>query len=147
MSNRKQSSSTNWSKALLPLIGLIAVAIAGLLAYALSTPIEEFLLNNIANLPTDGSMRIVSGIAIFVLILLIFGILYALVAPKPKTVHESKLKEEITKQRSTEKQQRQAKRQNQQQQQMRMSASTQRAAKSQNQAQRSGKNKPRPKQK
>lgn len=136
MSNRKQSSS----RALLPLFGLIAAVVAGGLAYLLSAPLENLLISNIPDLPADGSMQLVSGIAIFVLILMVFGILYAVVAPKPKTVHESKLKDEVTKQRSAQKQQRAAVRQNQGQ---RRPNSQGQGAKTQ--GQKSSQGKPRPK--
>ncbi len=94
------------SKALAPIIGLIALVVAGAGAFFLSTPIETLLLENIAGLPINGTMQIVAGIGIFVLILMVFGLLYALIAPKPKTVHESELKREIDARRANQKQQR-----------------------------------------
>jgi len=99
------------SKALLPVFGFIALVVAGAGAFFLSTPLETLLLDNIAGLPVDGTMQIVAGVVVFLVILMVMGLLFALVAPKPKTVHESQLKKEVDARRTQQKRQRQAKRQ------------------------------------
>lgn len=99
------------SKALAPIVGLIALVVAGAGAFFLSTPVETLLLENINGLPVDGTMQIVAGVGIFLLVLMVFGLLYALIAPKPKTVHETELKREIDARRANQKQQRKVNRQ------------------------------------
>jgi|GEM_PF-2678523 len=106
-----KSSSTNWSQVMLPLMGLVAIVFAGAGAFFLSPTVENLLLDNIAGLPVDGTMQLVAGVGVFLLILMVFGLLYAIVAPKPKTVHETQLKKEVEVRRNQQKQQRMANRQ------------------------------------
>ena len=103
-------SSSGGSNALLPIFGLIVLILAGAGAFFLSTPIENLLLDNVSGLPVDGTMQIIVGVVLFVVILMVFGLLYAMIAPKPKTVHEAQLKKEISARRTVEKRQRQARR-------------------------------------
>lgn len=106
-----KSSTTNWTSVMLPIMGLVALIFAGASAFFLSVPAENLLLDNIAGLPADGTMQIVAGIGIFLLVLMVFGMLYAMVAPKPKTVHETQLKKEVEARRAQQRQARMANRQ------------------------------------
>ncbi|GAB4526421.1 MAG: hypothetical protein OHK0046_43180 [Anaerolineae bacterium] len=93
MSNRRRSK--NPINAFLPLMGLLMLIALGAIAFVLSEPLHELLLENVADFPADNSGRLTVGGFIFTLLLMLSAMLYALFAPKPeKTVNEAQLMKE-----------------------------------------------------
>lgn len=91
----KKKQGTNWTKALLPIIGILVILIAAGVAYVASAPVFELLLANFPEFPNDEGLQIVVGVGIFLVIMTIFAIVYSLIAPKPTyTVTEAELSKE-----------------------------------------------------
>ncbi len=86
----------SWRKILLPVMGFILIACAGAISFALSLPATQFVRSKIQGLPEDEiGIQVVVGFSIFLVIVTVFAVLYAMLAPKPpKMVSESALDKE-----------------------------------------------------
>jgi uncharacterized ion transporter superfamily protein YfcC len=81
--------------ALLPVLGLFLLGAAGAIAWVLSEPFADFLVLNLSGIPDTPEMQIVAGVIIFLVIVLLYGFLYAIFAPKPQqSVSEAQLDRE-----------------------------------------------------
>ncbi len=67
----------------LPILGLLMIVSLGAVAFVLSGPAHDLLIDNIANFPDDQTTQYMVGGAVFVLLTLVAGMLYAIGAPKP----------------------------------------------------------------
>lgn len=83
-----------------PIIGLIIAAIAGAVAFFGAPPLYElirvnFLQNATVSLPPVNQMEIIVGVMIFMVIVMLFGLVFALFQPKtPRSITEQGLLEE-----------------------------------------------------
>jgi phosphotransferase system glucose/maltose/N-acetylglucosamine-specific IIC component len=82
-----------------PIIGLIIAAIAGAIAYFAAPPAYELIranfLQNATGLPPVDQMELLIGVMIFLVIVMLFGLLFAAFQPRtPKAVTERGLLEE-----------------------------------------------------
>lgn len=81
--------------AYLPVLGLFLAVALGAVAYVLSAPVHELLIDNIADFPTETEIQYVVALILFGVLVLFAGLIYAAFAPKPpKTVSEADLKKE-----------------------------------------------------
>ena len=79
----------------LPAIGLILIVCFAAIAFVASEPLTEVLRENMAEVPDDEEVSYVVGFIVFLGLLLITGLLFAMFAPKPpKMVTEQELKKE-----------------------------------------------------
>jgi len=92
----KEAEKRDWQKALLPLVGLILIATAAAIAWALTDVAYDFLLSNVDGVPADSDeMRLVVGGVLFFIVVMFYSLIYAAIAPKPKaTISESELDRE-----------------------------------------------------
>lgn len=82
-------------RAFLPVMGLVLLVTLGVMAYFLSEPVHELLMDNLQGVPADEEVRYVVAAVMFVVMMMVVGMIYAAFAPKPaKTVTESQLKRE-----------------------------------------------------
>ncbi|NJL57419.1 hypothetical protein HC928_21480 [bacterium] len=82
-------------KAFLPVMGFLLLIVLGVMAYFLSEPVHELLMDNLDGVPADQEVRYLVGAVLFVVMTMVVGMVYAAFAPKPsKTVTESQLKRE-----------------------------------------------------
>lgn len=82
-------------KAFLPVMGFLLLIVLGVMAYFLSEPVHELLMDNLDGVPADEEVRYLVGAVLFVVMTMVVGMVYAAFAPKPsKTVTESQLKRE-----------------------------------------------------
>jgi hypothetical protein len=80
---------------LLPFLGLILAVALGAIAWVLSEPVQELVVDNIRDFPADQQGQIIVTGGLWVLLLLFSGLLYTLFAPKPtKLISEKHLKHE-----------------------------------------------------
>ncbi len=82
-----------------PIIGLIVAAIAGAIAYFGASPAYELirtnLLQNATGLPPVEQMELLVGVMIFLVIMMLFGLVFAAFQPRtPRAVTERGLLEE-----------------------------------------------------
>lgn len=85
----------NWMKALMPVFGVIFIGAAAAIAWVLSEPLYQYLLNNVAGIPNQPEIQLAVGVVIFLLFIMVFSLVYAALAPKPtKTVKEAELERE-----------------------------------------------------
>ena len=85
----------SWRTILLPLMGFIIAACSAGIAYALSFVATPFVRQRIQGLPDDDGIQIVIGLSIFLVLIALFAIMYAIFAPKPtKMISESQLDKE-----------------------------------------------------
>lgn len=96
MSNEEKR--VNWQRVLRPLIGLILGAVAGVIAFIVSEPAANYLMNNTSVAITADQFdifRAAIGFMVFVVFILIFAALFAALAPKPsKLISEAQLDKE-----------------------------------------------------
>jgi len=79
----------------LPVIGLFMIVALGAIAFVLSTPVHELLMDQISDFPEEQEVQYVVGVVIFLLLVLVMSLIYAAFAPKPaRTVSEKELKQE-----------------------------------------------------
>ncbi len=92
---RMRQGGTNWQKVLMPVMGLLLFGCAAAIGFALSEPATDFVRSNVGNIPPGPEIQAAVGFGIFLILLLIFGAVYALFAPKPdKIISESELAKE-----------------------------------------------------
>lgn len=95
MSTGDEKQPTNWGRVLTPVIGLVILVVCIGVGYVLSGPAFSLLKERVPSLPSSSEMQMLVGGGISVVLLLVFGMLYAMVAPKPeKTVSEAQLDKE-----------------------------------------------------
>lgn len=86
---------TNWTKALLPVFGFILVGAAAAIAWVLSEPLYQLIRANVAGIPDVPELQIVAGVVVFLVLVLFYGLLYSVFAPRPpKMISESELDRE-----------------------------------------------------
>ncbi|MCU0514401.1 MAG: hypothetical protein MUE40_17755 [Anaerolineae bacterium] len=93
----KQSKGRNWQRILLPVVGLLLITASGIIAYILSTPVANFLRANLAAFPRENTqaVQLAVAFAIFLILIAIFGTIYASIVPKPpKGITETELDKE-----------------------------------------------------
>lgn len=79
----------------LPVLGLVMAVAIGAVAFVLSGPVHELLMENLDNVPADQEVQYVVGGVLFLVMLLFAAMIFAAFAPKPaKTVSEMELKKE-----------------------------------------------------
>lgn len=107
----KKKGITN--NALMPLFGLLLVLALGAIAFVASAPIHELLLENVDGdtIPEDTEVQYVIAAGLFLMLLALVSMIYAMFAPKPdKIVPEAELKKEkaeVERQRRMQKRKRQ----------------------------------------
>jgi hypothetical protein len=79
----KKARGRSWNRIFAPLFGLLLAIASGAIAYVLSAPAYEFVLDRMPDVPAGPEVQLVVGIVIFILCLGIFSGIYAIVAPKP----------------------------------------------------------------
>lgn len=86
----------SWRKILLPVMGFIILACSGAISYALSFPATQFVRQRVEGLPEDEiGIQVVVGFSIFLVLIGVFAIFYAMLAPKPsKMISENQLEKE-----------------------------------------------------
>ncbi len=90
-----EREKTNWGRVLTPVIGLAVLVICIGIGLALAGPAFAELKVRIPTLPRDENFRFVIAGGISLVLLLVAGMLYAVVAPKPEqTVSEAVLDKE-----------------------------------------------------
>lgn len=93
MDDEKQS--TNWGRVLTPIIGLAVLVICIGIGYVLSGPAFAELKLRVPTMPRDPAIQWVVAGGISLVLLLVVGMFYAMVAPKPEqTVSEAQLDKE-----------------------------------------------------
>jgi membrane protein implicated in regulation of membrane protease activity len=93
MSNDGSNKSS--LNAFLPVIGLLLALALGAVAYVLSGPAHDFLMQNVSGVPDQPEVQYVVAGVLWLLLLLLSGMIYAMFAPKPtKTASEAQLKKE-----------------------------------------------------
>jgi short subunit fatty acids transporter len=109
---KKINTGPNWQKILTPILGFVLVALGGIVGALLSPRITRILHDNIKSFPQAESMQpqmqVVVGFGIFIILLLVMYVVYAMIAPKPvATTNEAELdkekKEKILEQARTKK--------------------------------------------
>lgn len=81
--------------AFLPLFGLVLIIAFGAIAYVLSEPLTTLLRENVDGIPAEQEVQYVVGGVIFLVMLMLSGMMYAMFAPKPQLrVTEAELKKE-----------------------------------------------------
>jgi uncharacterized ion transporter superfamily protein YfcC len=85
----------NWRNILLPVMGLLlAGAVAGI-SFVGAKPITVILRENVAGVPEGDGLQVAVGFGIFLTLMLIFVMFYAIFAPKPtKMISEKDLDKE-----------------------------------------------------
>lgn len=88
MSSSKEYSSVKKAEkkrnnALSPVIGVIVIVIAGALAWFGAEPVFNWLLLNVPGIPAEPALQYVVMGVIFLLVVLLGGLFYSIVAPKP----------------------------------------------------------------
>jgi predicted histidine transporter YuiF (NhaC family) len=87
----------------LPLIGLLLALAMGFIAWVAREPVHDLLKDNITDFPKDTEVGYVIAGVLFLIIMLLFGIIYAIFAPKPdKRASEAEMKKEKTFRRKEE---------------------------------------------
>jgi len=83
--------------AFLPILGLVLAIALGAIAFVLSEPATQLLRDNLDDIPAADEVQYVVGGMIFLMLLMLSGMIYAMFAPKPqKRVTEQDLKKERT---------------------------------------------------
>ena len=100
----RQEKKKNPLTAFLPLLGLMLAAAFGLIAYIVSEPVQDMLVQNISGFPREQEAQYVVAAVIFISLVLIGGVIYSIFAPKPpKLVTERELKKERDRREQEEK--------------------------------------------
>ena len=82
-------------KAFLPLIGLLLAIAMGFIAWVARVEVHNLLIDNIKNFPEEKEIQYVLAGVIFLIMMMVFGIIYAIFAPKPdKRAGEAAMKKE-----------------------------------------------------
>lgn len=90
-----KKAGRNWQRILLPVVGLVMIIAAGAIAFLLSRPAGVLLRSRIAPGADMQSIQLAAGIGIFLVIIMVFGALYAAIVPKPpKGISEGELDKE-----------------------------------------------------
>jgi hypothetical protein len=95
----RKNAGTNWQKVLLPIVGLIviagAIAVGAIASGSVATWAKKTFNLNIARQGNIDPIQIASGLVIFIVIMMVFALVYAAIAPKPpRTVNEAQLDKE-----------------------------------------------------
>jgi len=92
----KQAEKKSPLQAFLPIIGLVIVVIAGAFSYFVSEPAHDFLRRQFGSqIPNEPVVQYAVAGMIFLLIVLVVGMIYAIFQPKPEmTVSERELDRE-----------------------------------------------------
>lgn len=91
----KRRRKKNPLNAFLPILGLILAIALGAVSYVLSEPLQDFLVANVNNFPSEQEAQIVVGVVLFVVLLLFAALIYAIFAPKPpRMISENVLRDE-----------------------------------------------------
>ena len=90
-----RQNKKNWRTILLPVMGfLLAGAVAGI-AFVGAKPITAILRENVSGVPEGDGLQVAVGFGIFLTLMLIFVMFYAIFAPKPtKMISEKELDKE-----------------------------------------------------
>jgi hypothetical protein len=82
-------------KAFLPLIGLLLALAMGFIAWVARIAVHDLLIDNITDFPKDEEIQYIIAGVIFLMMMLVFGVIYAIFAPKPdKRASEAEMKKE-----------------------------------------------------
>lgn len=86
----------SWTRALLPILGILIMVVAGAIAYFASEPAYDWLRTTFPEIPNDPALQIVVGVGIFIIIVLIVALIYSIAfAKKPEyMVTEQQLSKE-----------------------------------------------------
>lgn len=95
----RKDPGPNWQKILLPIVGLIviagAVAVGVLGSETVANLAKTTLKLNFAPVNGIDPLRVAAGVIIFIVIMMIFALVYAAIAPKPtRSVNEAQLDKE-----------------------------------------------------
>lgn len=92
---KRRPKSKNSINAFLPVMGLLLAVALGAVAFVLSGPVHELVMDNMSSFPAGTTAQYVVAGALFVILLMVSGLLYAAFIPKPKQkVTEASLKRE-----------------------------------------------------
>lgn len=96
MSSRRDDKKKSSLNAFLPAMGFLMIIALGAVSYVLSAPIQEFLIDNvISDFPAEVEGQYAVAGALFLVLLMLTGMIYAAFAPKPQQrVTEKELKKE-----------------------------------------------------
>ncbi len=80
----------------LPVIGFLLAGIVAVIAFFVSDPIHQFLIRQFrGQVPTNPEVRYIIAVAVFLVLILLVAMIYAIFAPKPpKTTSEKQLEQE-----------------------------------------------------
>lgn len=85
----------SWRTILLPLMGFILAACAAGIAFVGAAPVTQLVRSRINGLPPGQELQIAVGFMIFLIMIGIFAMFYAMFAPKPpKMISEQSLDKE-----------------------------------------------------
>lgn len=85
----------NWRSILMPVMGfLLAACLAGI-SFVGADPLTKILRENVSGVPTGDGLQFAVGFGIFLILMMIFAMFYAIFAPKPtKMISEKDLDKE-----------------------------------------------------
>ncbi len=92
---KKRRSGKNPINAFLPAIGLILAVVLAAVAYVISGPAHNFLIKQNIGIPSNQEVQYVLAGVIWLLLVLLTAMIYAMFAPKPeKLATEAQMKKE-----------------------------------------------------
>lgn len=86
-------SNRSWNTILLPVMGFLLIGASAAIAFVAAEPATELLRDNLRGVPPEDGIQIAVGFGIFLTLLMIFSLFYAIGAPKPKKMDQVSEKE------------------------------------------------------
>jgi len=78
-----KQDTRSWTTVLLPVMGFLLAGTAAIIAFIAAEPATDLLRKNLSGIPDEQGVQIAVGFGIFLVLMLVFAMLYAILAPKP----------------------------------------------------------------
>lgn len=93
----------NWRNILMPVMGLLLACAAAGIAFVGADPVSDLVRKNIDGVPEGDGLQLAVGFGLFLILMLVFVMFYAMFAPKPKKIISEKDLDKEKKMREKEK--------------------------------------------
>ena len=86
--SRMRENPRSWTTILLPVMGFLLAGASAVIALVGAKPATELLRKSFPAIPNEDGIQIAVGFGIFLVLMLIFWMFYAILAPKPKKMDQ-----------------------------------------------------------